>query len=101
MIDFKSGTNDKLLVPWYLMSCYLYYKENSQVLEDKEFDELCHRLIQVYDDIEHPHKKLVTKENLIAQTGYNLKFPKIVMSAAKDWKKEPTKEIKDIDDLFE
>ena len=33
------------LVPFYLMSCYLYYKEDIQVLKDEDFDQLAKRLL--------------------------------------------------------
>jgi NAD-dependent DNA ligase len=95
----KTTMTDKQLIPYYLMSCYLYYVKNENVLNDKEFDELCQRLYEKWDLISHPHKKLIIKENLKAQTGYSIKFPTIVKVCAMEWLKEQKNKI-DIKDLF-
>jgi hypothetical protein len=79
---------DAQLVPYYLMSSYLYYEKNTQVLTDKEFDSVCKQLLIKWDSIKHPHKSLINKDNLQAQTGYNLKFPSIVKQSALEWKRE-------------
>jgi hypothetical protein len=102
--------SNKVLVPYYLMSCFLYYKKNTNVLSDQEFDQLCHQLIDQWDNIEHPHKKFINKGDLVAQTGFNLKYPKIVQVAALGWQEEWDKkeektdimesEVQDIEDLF-
>ena len=41
-----------------------------------------------WDNIDHPHKKYIPKENLEAQTGYNLEFPNIVKESALGWLEE-------------
>lgn len=95
----------KLLVPYYLMSSFLYYKENKQVLTDKEFDDLCFQLDDEWTKVKHPHKKLIKRSNLKAQTGYNIKFPKIVILSAYDWYENKDvyvkKEQDGIEDLFD
>ena len=72
-----------LLVPYYLISCYLYYKEDKAVLLDSEFDLVCQRLLDEWDDIVHWHKELINKDDLIAGTGYAIKnYPDRVKYAA-------------------
>lgn len=69
----------------YLMSCYLYYEEGRSVLSDAEFDALCKELLERWDEITHRHKALITKEDLEAGTGYAIKYPNIVIGAARHW----------------
>jgi|SaaInlStandDraft_1057018.scaffolds.fasta_scaffold68745_3 hypothetical protein len=93
---------DEQLVGHYLMSCFLYYQKNESVLSDKEFDDLCLRLLDKWKTIKHPHKKLIKKANLEAQTGYDLKrVPKIVQVCAFEWLEESKKEKVSMEDLFE
>ena len=77
--------NTQQLVPYYLMSSYLYYKKNKQVLTDDEFDTLCKRLLDEWDSIEHMHKHLITKEDLKAGTGYAIKYTNMIIGAAERW----------------
>ena len=72
-----------LLVPYYLMSSYLYYKEDKAVLLDSEFDLVCQRLLDEWDDIVHWHKELINKDDLSAGTGYAIgEYPNRVKYAA-------------------
>lgn len=74
-----------LLVPWYLMTSYLYYIENEVIISDGLYDAICRRLDEDWRTIEHPHKKLIKRRDLKAGTGYTLKrrdLPVRVMSAA-------------------
>ena len=75
--------NKNLLVPYYLMSSYLYYKEDKAVLLDSEFDLVCQRLLDEWDDIVHWHKELINKDDLSAGTGYAIgEYPNRVKYAA-------------------
>ena len=73
------------LVPFYLMSSYLYYKEDRQVLTDEDFDRLAKRLLDNWDKVEHMHKHLISKEDLQAGTGYAIKYSQRIINAAKNW----------------
>ena len=73
------------LVPFYLMSCCLYYKEDKQVLTDEDFDQLAKRLLDNWDSVEHMHKHLISKEDLQAGTGYAIKYSQRIINAAKNW----------------
>ena len=73
------------LVPFYLMSSYLYYKEDRRVLTDEDFDRLAKRLLDNWDSVEHMHKHLISKEDLQAGTGYAIKYTQRIINAAKNW----------------
>jgi len=74
-------------VALYMMSSYLYYKKDTNVLSDGDFDAICKRLLAEWKDITHPHKKFLKKGSLEAGTGFNIKkYPAIVRSSAERWK---------------
>lgn len=73
------------LVPFYLMSSYLYYKEDRQVLTDEDFDRLAKRLLDNWDSVDHMHKHLISKEDLQAGTGYAIQYTQRIINAAKSW----------------
>lgn len=67
----------------YLVHCYMYYVLDHPVIEDAAFDRLCKHLLDHWDEIEHPHKHLVSKDDLRAGTGYSIPihhYPNIVKS---------------------
>ena len=66
MIPNIQELDKEKLVPYYLMSCFLYYEKNANVLSDPEFDQVCRRLDAEWDDIEHYHKDLIDREQLQA-----------------------------------
>tara|TARA_B100000287_G_C20605368_1_gene769844 strand:- start:428 stop:679 length:252 start_codon:yes stop_codon:yes gene_type:complete len=70
----------------YLMCAYAYYKEDSPLISDGEFDQLAKDILANYDNIKHPHKYLVTKKDLEAGT-YLGKYPNMVIGAVKDYRK--------------
>lgn len=85
------------LVPYYLMSSYLYYRKDKAVLSDADFDLLCKRILREWGDIKHPHKKLIKKGALEAGTGFSIKkYPNITMSAAETWYSDWSSEIENV-----
>ena len=83
-------TNKNMLVPYYLMFSYAYYKENESLIPDTEYDQICQDLITNWDDITHWHKRLLNLDSLKAGTGYDIKYPNRVVSAALSLIKENT-----------
>ena len=75
-------TNKNMLVPYYLMFSYAYYKENESLIPDAEYDKLCQDLITNWNDITRWHKRLLNLESLKAGTGYDIKYPERVVNAA-------------------
>ena len=83
--------NPNMLVPYYLMYSYAYYKENESLITDSEYDQICRDLITNWDNITHWHKPLLNLESLKAGTGYDIaKYPNRVVSAALSLIKENT-----------
>lgn len=83
-VDIKDLEPNKL-VKFYLMSSYLYYEQDVNVLNDSEFDTLCKILLKNFDNIQHMHKNLLDKESLKASTGYTLKYPTIIKHLSINW----------------
>ena len=69
-----------MMVPWYLMASYAYYKEDKPIFTDSYFDSLSKELLKEYDNIEHRHKELISKDALEAGT-YLGSYPSIVKGA--------------------
>ena len=70
------------LLAWFLISSYCYYNLSDPVMTDMDFDYLTERLKQEYENVDHPHKHLVTENNLKAGTGYDIDYPTIVKCTA-------------------
>ena len=73
------------LVPIYLMSSYLYYELDKNVLTDSQFDYLCKKILDNWDNINHMHKHLIDKDNLKAGSGYGLEYTNLIKGAALNW----------------
>ena len=62
-----------LLVPWYLITSYLYYYHDTSIISDFKYDELCKRLLNLWPLIKHDWKRCIDKKSLEAGTGYYLR----------------------------
>jgi NAD-dependent DNA ligase len=71
----------------YLMCAYAYYVEDKPLITDTEFDELSQHILANYDEIEHHHKYLVTKDDLKAGT-YLGEYPERVKGAVRSYRNE-------------
>ena len=81
------------LVPIYLMSSYLYYEHDKNVLDDTQFDYLCKKLYDNWDSVEHMHKHLIDKDNLKAGSGYGITYTNMIIGGANSWYKQETEEM--------
>lgn len=73
------------IVPWFLMASYLYYLHDLSLLSDALYDELAKDMLARWDEIKHPHKRLITPEALKAGSLYQLKeedYPNLTKNAA-------------------
>lgn len=77
--------NINLTIPWYLMASYAYYVQDKPILTDGFFDDLAKTLLAVWDDVDHQHKHLITKDMLTAGS-YIGKYPGIVEGSIKSLK---------------
>lgn len=76
--------NYNMLVPWVLILSYGYYIRHDNLISDHTFDLMMKMLLKHFDEVEHVHKYLITKDDLKAGTMYGLKnddYPKIVRGA--------------------
>ena len=93
VIDEKAAKlfakNVNMMVPYYLMASYAYYKEDDPIFSDAFFDEMGKTMLDVWDDIEHFHKHLITKGDLEAGT-YLGEYPERVKGGLESLRKENT-----------
>lgn len=81
--DFVDLLPRDLLVPWYLITCFLYYEQAESVISDRQFDELARRLWEEWDEVTHPHAYLIDPNALSSGGSYlRGKYPLRVRSAA-------------------
>ena len=74
--------NVNMMVPWYLMASYAYYEESDPIFTDQFFDDMGKTMLQVWDDIEHFHKELISRDDLNAGT-YLGEYPERVKGGLK------------------
>jgi hypothetical protein len=83
--------NINVSVPWFLCTSLLYYRDLVSVVSDEAFDWMCHEMLARWEEIKHPHKGLITLDDLVAGTGYALDFkrlPSIIFGAARRMRAE-------------
>ena len=51
------------LISWFMIASYAYYHLDSSVMSDYDFDYLVKRILENWEDIDHPHKDLIKKTN--------------------------------------
>lgn len=73
-------------IAWFLMASYAYYVLDKPILTDACYDMLCMYINDNWLFLFHPHKDLISKEDLESGTGYYLKeedYPTIVKNSAR------------------
>lgn len=80
VIDWEMGWGSKLQL--YLMASFLYYHMNRSVIKDHEYDRLAKDLLAGWRTNRHQHKHLISRDDLLATTGYAIKYPLMVRHAA-------------------
>ncbi len=80
--DYLDLLTPELLVPHYLIHCYLYYEENAPLIPDRVFDALARLLDEEWDVVRHRHKKLIDRSAL-SSGGHYIKYPTIVKQSAR------------------
>ena len=64
------------------MASYAYYEESDPIFTDQFFDEMGKTMLEVWDDIEHFHKELISRDDLNAGT-YLGEYPERVKGGLK------------------
>ena len=80
----KSNT---MLVPWWIISAWCY-EDGTPIISDGLFDSLAIQLDQMWDFIDHPHKKLLDRSILKSSIAINGKWPNMAIGSAKLLQKE-------------
>ena len=78
--------NINMMVPWYLMASYAYYKEDDSILSDGFFDNMAKVMLENWDSIKHFHKNLIGPMDLAAGT-YLGEYPERVKGAVEELRK--------------
>jgi len=82
-LEKKTSSAHNLLVPWYLMTSYLYYEKDESIVSDGDYDWICSQLDERWDEISHWHKSFIDRDGLSAGSGYAIKnYPTRVKGAA-------------------
>lgn len=90
---------NKYVAP-YLVHSYLYYIHDVSLILDEEYNAICKKLLENFDDITHMHKKYIDKESLKANTAYTIsEYPTIVKACARMAYEDRTGVILDIKEL--
>jgi hypothetical protein len=81
----QNKSPNKLLVD-YLIHSYIYYSKGTSLITDFEFDSIAHQLRDVFDRVDHPHKRLVNLDSLkVTTSAFYItedQYPGIVKSVA-------------------
>lgn len=77
IITNRITDNPNMLVPYYLMLSFAYYKQDDPIVSDAFYDKLARKLLKEYDNIEHYHKHLISKDALEAGSFLG-EYPSIV-----------------------
>ena len=79
--------NKSSSISFWLIASYAYYCRYESLLSDTTFDKLSKWLLDNMDSLGHINKELITKDMLVAGSGYNLKeedYPLRVRLVAQD-----------------
>ena len=60
--------NLNMMVPYYLMAAYAYYKQDDPIFTDAFFDNMGKTMLERWNDIDHYHKEYINKDDLEAGT---------------------------------
>jgi len=69
----------------YLVHSYIYYQLDNSVISDGEYDKMAKYILEHWDDLDHPHKHLISKDALQAGTMLlkDDEYPTIVKDTAR------------------
>lgn len=74
--------NVNMMVPYYLMASYAYYREDDPIFTDAFYDTLAKNMLAQWDNITHYHKAVINKDALAAGSFLG-EYPSIIEGALK------------------
>ena len=72
----------ELLIPHYLCHSCIYYQLDTNLITDREYDELAQAIYDNWDSLEHPDKHLLDREGLKSGGSY-IQFTNRIKGAAR------------------
>jgi hypothetical protein len=78
------AADQNMVIPWLLMASYAYYCLDDCIISDGLYDTLCKEALLKWDDLDHHHKHLITKDALLAGSLCQLKdvdYPSVAKGA--------------------
>lgn len=66
---YISELSSGLLIPHYFIHCAAYYIHDDSLIADHEFHELCRRIVDEWNMLEHMHKSLIDINQLKIKSG--------------------------------
>ena len=85
--------NINMMVPYYLMASYAYYKEDDPIFTDAFYDTLAKNMLVQWDNITHYHKAVINKDALAAGSFLG-EYPSIIPGALKSLREQPKVTVK-------
>lgn len=73
------------MVSWWLMASYAYYIHDTPIISDGLYDEMAKMMLARWDEIQHPHKRLISEDHLRAGSLYDFRakdYPPMTRGAA-------------------
>tara|TARA_R110000782_G_scaffold196085_1_gene285467 strand:- start:2347 stop:2676 length:330 start_codon:yes stop_codon:yes gene_type:complete len=86
VISARVESSINMLVPFYLMCSYAYYVEDDGIVSDAYYDNMSKQLLKEYDNIQHMHLALISKDMLIAGSFLG-EYPSIISGAVKHFRR--------------
>ena len=80
--------NVNMMVPYYLMASYAYYREDDPIFTDAFYDTLAKNMLAQWDNITHYHKAVINKDALAAGSFLG-EYPSIIEGALKSLRATP------------
>jgi len=88
-IVLETKKNPNMLVPFYLMTSYLYYKENITIVKDETYNFICRSLDNKWKTISHPHKHIIYPHLLKYNSGFAISLKRFSSLEASRFMKKP------------
>lgn len=82
--------NKNMMVPYYIMASYAYYVDDDPIFSDSYYDELAKRILKHWDEINHYHKYILSKDALEAGSFLG-DYPSIIEGALKSLRQQTNK----------
>ena len=86
IISAQVESSINMLVPFYLMCSYAYYVEDDGIVSDAYYDNMSKQLLKEYDNIQHMHHAVISKDMLVAGTFLG-EYPSIIPGALKHFRR--------------